>query len=334
MKISHGKKKKIKKALRVTGGLFAAVLLIYLAYRGIGKLQSRQDAKDAAQQDPGDLYYDGAWYDLRGDVDTVLLFGVDKYAEQFRAGAFINDQQADFLLLLILNNSQNTCYALPLNRDTMTQVEHLDLNGGVMETAVEQLALAHTYGSGGKDSGFNTLRAVSKLLYGVPLDHYIGISMDAVGVLADAVDGVPVLVEQDFSAVTDQLPRGQVATLTDQLALQFVRARGSVGEQTNIERMSRQQQFVTAFYPRWKEKCSAGGDAFLAETLLKLSEYMATDCSAQTLSQFNEQIDACDFVLLDAPAGEAVKGEKFMEFYVEDEPLRDTVIKLFYEKCE
>lgn len=332
MKLSHRKKRKIKKALRVTGGLFAVVAFFTTALLLIHRWELKQTVELPPQETEGDLYYGGAWYDLRQDVETLLFFGVDKYEGQLREGVFTNDQQADFLLLLVRDKSQNVCRALPLNRDTMTKITQLDLSGLPMGGQVEQLALAHTYGSGGEDSGRNTARAVSDLLYGVPVDHYVGMSMDAVAVLTDAVGGVPVMVEQDFSQVTDALPMGQETVLTGQLALQFVRARGGVGEQTNVERMSRQQQFMESFYPLWQEKCRAD-DGFLADVLLDVADYITTDCSLETLSVWQEQMADCELTLMEPPAGEAVVGERFMEFYAEEKPLRETVIGLFYEKC-
>ena len=336
-KASERQKRKIKKALRVTGGLFGAVLFFAAALFLIHRWENRPtvSAENTEEQEQeGDLYFNGAWYSLRQDLQTAVLFGVDKYTDQQEPGVFINYQQADYILLLVLDERDGLCRALPLNRDTMTRVSQLDLNGLPMGSRYEQLALSHTYGSGGEDSGRNVARAVSDLLYGVPVEHFIGISMDAVSVLADAVDGVPVTVEQDFSGITDQLPMGETVLLKGPLALQFVRARGSVGEQTNLERMSRQQQFMTAFYPRWREKSAAGGNDFLLDVLDKLSADMTTDCSAAFFSSLSENMESGKFVLLDPPVGEAVTGEQFMEFYVEEEALQKTVVDLFYRRCE
>ena len=36
--------------------------------------------------------------------------------------------------------------------------------------------------------------------------------------------------------------------------------------------------------------------------------------------------------VLDAPAGEAVVGDEFMEFHVDEDALQQTVIEMFYER--
>jgi len=328
-------KEQKKLFLKVLAVLIAAASIIvgwFLARRW----EQSQKIDLLSQEEEGELFYQNSWYARRSDIETILLFGVDKYERQLQEGFFTNDQQSDFLVLLIIDRTNDTCKALPLNRDTMAEITRLDLTGGAVDSFTGQLALAHTYGSGEKDSGRNTTRAVSTLLYGVKIDHYVGITMDAVGILTDAVDGVPVKVEQDFSDVLASpadLPMGQTVTLTGDLALTFVRARSGVGEQTNIERMGRQQQFMQSFYTRWKEK-AAEDELFLANTLLDLSPYMTTDCSAETLSRLNDILTDCSFTLLDAPEGESVVGQEFMEFYVDEDALKKTVVENFYRKLD
>ena len=48
---------------------------------------------------------------------------------------------------------------IQLNRDTMTEIQILGVNGEPAVTMTGQLALAHTYGSGEEDSCENTVLA-------------------------------------------------------------------------------------------------------------------------------------------------------------------------------
>lgn len=232
----------------------AAVLLLLHGW------ETRRQANDAADdpyagQEESLTYHNGAWY-ARKELETVLVMGVDKYADDAAAeDGYTNQEQADFLLLLVLDRNAGVCTALPLNRDTMTEITALGLAGERTGTFTGQLALAHTYGSGGLDSARNEGRAVSALLYGTEIDHVMAFTMDAVPVLTDAVGGVPVLVEDDFSAMTDQLPMGQEVTLRGELALTFVRGRGSMGgEKTNLNRMARQNAYLQGLYRRCRTR--------------------------------------------------------------------------------
>ncbi len=308
----------------------AAVLLLLHGW------ETRRQANDAADdpyagQEESLTYYNGAWY-ARKELETVLVMGVDKYADDAAAeDGYTNQEQADFLLLLVLDRNAGVCTALPLNRDTMTEITALGLAGERTGTFTGQLALAHTYGSGGLDSARNEGRAVSALLYGTEIDHVMAFTMDAVPVLTDAVGGVPVLVEDDFSAMTDQLPMGQEVTLRGELALTFVRGRGSMGgEKTNLNRMARQNAYLQGLYRRLQDTVQDEG--FLTQLLLELSPYLDTDCTAAQLNDLYQTVVQDRLAVLDAPAGEAVVGDEFMEFHVDEDALQQTVIELFYER--
>lgn len=308
----------------------AAVLLLLHGW------ETRRQANDAADdpyagQEESLTYYNGAWY-ARKELETVLVMGVDKYADDAaEEDGYTNQEQADFLLLLVLDRNAGVCTALPLNRDTMTEITALGLAGERTGTFTGQLALAHTYGSGGLDSARNEGRAVSGLLYGTEIDHVMAFTMDAVPVLTDAVGGVPVLVEDDFSAMTDQLPMGQEVTLRGELALTFVRGRGSMGgEKTNLNRMARQNAYLQGLYRRLQD--TAQDEGFLTQLLLELSPYLDTDCTAAQLNDLYQTVVQDKLAVLDAPAGEAVVGDEFMEFHVDEDALQQTVIELFYER--
>ena len=330
MKTQEMKKRPIGRIAAVAAILAAAAAVLLLLYGWETRRQNTETPDPYAGQEESLTYYNGAWY-ARRELETVLVMGVDKYAADTETDSYVNQEQADFLLLLVLDRNAGVCTALPLNRDTMTEITALGLAGERTGSFTGQLALAHTYGSGGLDSAHNEGRAVSTLLYGTEIDHVMAFTMDAVPVLTDAVGGVPVVVEDDFSAMTDQLPMGQEVTLRGDLALTFVRGRGSMGgEKTNLNRMARQNAYLQGLYRRLQD--TAQDEGFLTQLLLELSPYLDTDCTAAQLNELYQTVVQDRLEVLDAPAGEAVEGSEFMEFYVDEDALRQTVIDLFYEQ--
>ena len=109
------------------------------------------------------IYYDNQWYRLKDNLETVLIMGEDKFEAGEDDADYVNTRQTDFLLLLILDKTNQSCQILQLNRDTMTDIESYGVAGKSTGTFTGQLALAHTYGTGGKDSCRNTVQAVSNL---------------------------------------------------------------------------------------------------------------------------------------------------------------------------
>ena len=330
MKTQEMKKRPIGRIAAVAAILAAAAAVLLLLYGWETRRQNTETPDPYAGQEESLTYYNGAWY-ARRELETVLVMGVDKYAADTETDSYVNQEQADFLLLLVLDRNAGVCTALPLNRDTMTEITALGLAGERTGSFTGQLALAHTYGSGGLDSAHNEGRAVSTLLYGTEIDHVMAFTMDAVPVLTDAVGGVPVVVEDDFSAMTDQLPMGQEVTLRGDLALTFVRGRGSMGgEKTNLNRMARQNAYLQGLYRQLQG--AAQDEGFLTQLLLELSPYLDTDCTAAQLNDLYQTVVQDRLEVLAAPAGEAVEGSEFMEFYVDEDALRQTVIDLFYEQ--
>ena len=263
------------------------------------------------------------------NLETILVLGLDKNEYPDDSRAYINDMQGDFNLLLVLDHSTNTCSPLLLNRDTMTEITRLGVFGDEAGTFTGQLALAHTYGSGGSDSCLNAKKAVSKLLGGVSIDHYMSFTMDSVPTVNDSVGGVTVTVLDDFKNNPD-LRKGEEVTLHGEEALLYVRGRQNAGDQTNLNRMKRQEQYMTALMAKLMD--AARGDAdFLTKLTFRLGDSFQTDYSVnqlQTLADTLLEAKIESFLTID---GEAKKGEEFMEYYVDATSLEKTIQTLFYE---
>ena len=318
-----------------------ALVIVILAVIGAGLFgvrfwEERQDKAAAGDQEPAlndrpRVYYNDSWYELRDDLETFLGMGLDQYESAInQTDGYNNHQQADFLLLMIADKKSNTYTALHINRDTMAEIQRLGLNGQKLDTFTGQLALAHTYGSGGKDSCRNTVTAVSRFLYDVPIDHYFSVTMDAIPVLNDLVGGVTVHIDDDFSAVDPSLKQGKDVRLVGQQALTFVRSRGGIGDSSNLSRMERQRAFVSALYTQLSRKMQEN-EGFGRQLALKLADYTVSDLTTTELSNFAERYKDYTFVGIQSMQGEAVKGEQFMEYYVDEADLQRLVIELFFE---
>lgn len=276
-------------------------------------------------------YVNGQAYALR-DLETILLLGVDKFEGETPEG-YLNNQQADFLLLLVLDEAGETCTPIQLNRDTMTQIQILGVTGEPAGTFTGQLALAHTYGSGEEDSCENTVLAVENLLYGVGIDHYVSLTMDGVALLNDLVGGVTVEVLDDFSGIDDSLVQGEIVTLQGQQALTYVRSRGGMEDSSNLHRMERQRQYLSALQQQLKAAVQQE-DGFTLDVLLQLNEYMVSDCTVDQLSDLGDSLATYQVGDILTTPGDAQEGEEFMEFTVDEDALQQLVMDVFYEPVE
>lgn len=263
------------------------------------------------------------------NLETILVLGLDKNEYPDDSRAYINDMQGDFNLLLVLDHSTNTCSPLLLNRDTMTEITRLGVFGDEAGTFTGQLALAHTYGSGGSDSCLNSKRAVQDLL-GEDVDHYMSFTMESVPAVNDAVGGVSVTVLEDFGENYPQLKKGEEVLLTGENALIYVRGRQNVGDQTNTGRMERQEQYMSALIEKLRS-CAKENPDFLTNLTLKLGDAFQTDYTVSQLQALSELLLDCQIEPFVTLTGETRKGEEFMEFYVDEAALAQTVQNIFYQ---
>ena len=335
------------KFLKGTAAVLVAVLFLVIIMLAIAKWEKSLEVLPSAEE-PSEqsdfseseeeirenlIYYDNAWYAYRDELTTVLFMGLDKFEEDQTLNRYSNSQQSDFLLLLVFDSEQNTCIPIQINRDTIVEFPVLDIEGNNIGSTTEQLALSHTYGSGKDDSCRNTAEAVSNLLYGVDIDHYVSVTMDAVQTLNDLIGGVTVTVLDDFSGIDPALEKGKEITLHGAQALTYVRTRMGLDDSTNLHRMERQRQYMTAFHEQF-EKSITDSQELLPLALMEISSYMVSDCTADQLLELYDRLNLCDTADILTLEGEAVKEEKYMAFYPDEELLRATVIDIFYERKE
>ena len=277
------------------------------------------------------LTYNGEEYTLREDIETLLVLGLDTYADT-GLESYNNDKQADFLLLLVMDTENDTCKGIHINRDTMTEMNVLGVSGDRIGTVTQQIALSHTFGNGREVSCRNTANAVSDLL-GVKVDHYLSVTMDAVPIYNDLVGGVTLELLDDFSAVDPAMKEGETLTLTGQQALTYVRARKGLEDPSNNHRMTRQKQYLEALYERSRQ-CVQEQDGFVSKAALTMTDYLVSDCSGNKLEGLMTRFAENRLDTILSPDGKTVQGEKFMEFYPDTDHLLQTVIECFYEPAE
>lgn len=309
--------------------LILAVLLVFGAIVGIWLWEHSSSEGDPSYD--GDVVFEhrGVKYRVRDGMETVLVIGVDKYGDNVSSGSYNNDKRADFLSLLIIDHKAKSYHTLQINRDTMAEICVLGVGGQQVGTVREQIALSHTYGSGLEDSCRNTRRAVSGLLFDIPIDSYVSMTMDAVGRINDMVGGVTLTVKDDLSVFDSAMTAGVELTLTGEQALIYVRYRSGLADSSNAARMARQRQYLNALFAQCREYLTEN-DGFDTEEQKALADLLVTDLSsAKTEDLFDllRDYEQGDVVAME---GELVEREH-MEFYPDESSLKEILIELMCE---
>ena len=316
------------KILRFLGIL---VLGFAVLIGGLRILESTVFKKDQSQDEPlkrKTITVDGVDYFPRQDITVMLVMGIDQTGPVTDSGSYRNPGAADLVALLIFDEKTRECNVLCLNRDTMLEMPVLGIGGKQAGTAYGQLALAHTYGGGLEDSCENTVETVSNFLNKIRIDYYVAVNMDAIPLVNDAVGGVTVQVEDDFSAVDPTITKGEV-TLRGKQAVHYVQTRKGVGDQLNVSRLERQQAYIRGLVGKMQE--AAQEDTSFVSTLYQqLSPYLVSNCPVKTMNGFVSSSDPYTLGQIVTPEGSNVLGEQYYEFYADEEKLEELTLRLFY----
>lgn len=318
--------------------LFPGIILILVAvmlYSGLRILEATvlpTGGEEQQAETHKTITHGGIDYFPRQDITTILILGIDRYGKVEDSGAYNNRGAADMDVLAVIDHTAGAIDLLYLNRDTMVEMPVLGLGGRRAGTYFGQLALAHTYGTGLHDSCENVVTTVSDLLGGIRIDYYAAMNMDAIAILNDGVGGVTVNVTEDFSSVDPSITRGTL-TLRGNQAVNYVRTRKDVGDQLNLSRIQRQKGYIDSFVKAFRARYETD-----PEVIVSLYEdvypYLVTNCSMNAL---RGMIDRCsDFEIREvvSPEGENVLGEKYFEFYADEEALTTLTLRLFFAPKE
>lgn len=312
---------------------FAVVILVIavsliavfgFAERIINHINEPETPMDYTDTGKDNVFYEGQWYELNNEIDTVLILGIDSIESTDESRE--SSSQADFLALLIIDNEAKSFKVLHINRDTVTDIPQIDKYGSKYGTYTAQLALAHTYGGQDNMKCRNTVDAVNNLLYSVDIDHYLSLTMDAIPVLNDGMGGVTLTLEEDFTALGENFVKGAEVTLVGDEALTFVRWRSDALTTSNLDRMTRQRQYISALFDKY---VSADIDNTL-ETMLKVNEHLVSDCTINQMSDLLETLQDYTYETTLTLPGEAILGSEYVEFHVDETELQKMVVELFY----
>ncbi|WP_016825964.1 LCP family protein, partial [Streptomyces viridosporus] len=178
------------------------------------------------------------------DALNILLIGSDSRsgAENRRYGRDVGTERSDTVILLHLPAGRRSATAVSVPRDLMVDVPGC-LHRDGSRTEPEFAAFNTAFERGGSACAIRTVEKLTD----IRVDHHVVVDFHGFTKMVDAVDGVEVCLREpvDDEAAGLRLPAGRV-TLDGEQALGYVRARKSLGDGSDTERMERQQRFLGA----------------------------------------------------------------------------------------
>ncbi|MGW2447721.1 LCP family protein [Streptomyces sp. NPDC001494] len=227
-------------ALGVTAFLMASSGIGWVVY---AKLNGNITADEAAAAELAEYERERPTSLVRG-AQNILLIGSDTRAGQGNReyGRDVGSERSDTTILLHLAADRRSATAVSLPRDLMVDIPGCHKADGSRSEPVFAM-FNRAFQMGGSAC---TIRTVEKLT-DIRVDHHMVVDFSGFKEMVDAVDGVRLCLREpiDDKAARLRLPAGKV-TLDGEQALGYVRARKSLGNGSDTDRIDRQQQFLGA----------------------------------------------------------------------------------------
>ena len=329
----YNKNQKISLILMVLlTALTVAAVVIYVCDIKISRpASSKKDGSVQSQSQVGkkQIDYNGKTYEYNSNLINVLFLGIDKADDIDKTYMPGEAGQADCIMILSLDETTKEANIWQINRNAMTEVDLYDISGNAYKTIKKQLATQYAYCVGGSRSCFATEETVAKMLYDLPIDGYVSLSVEGISEINDALGGVTVTMTEADELVDPSFKAGADVLLKGDLAETYVRRRDINVFDSVSDRMRRQTTYITALISQMKNKSGSS----LYDTLSPfLDNYILTDLDAKELEALkNYQYKTDDIHYL---PGETTMGEKYEEFNIDETSLQEMLIDNFYTEVD
>ncbi|AUY50583.1 LCP family protein [Streptomyces sp. CB01881] len=248
---------------------------------------------------------------------NVLLIGSDSRAGKNSdlGGGNEGGARSDTTILLHVYADHKHAVGISIPRDALVTIPRCKLPNGTWSKEASNQMFNSAFSVGNSESGNPacTQNTVEKLT-GIRVDHTIEVNFEGFAAMTEAVDGVDVCLPNDIyeghlnpnlgKKGKIVLPKGK-QKLSGQKALDYVRLRHGIGDESDVGRMKRQQAFLASLMAKVK------GEGLSPTTLLPLADAatksMTVDPgldSAKKLMDFAlsmKSIDLHDVKFLTAP---------------------------------
>ncbi|MGW8887890.1 LCP family glycopolymer transferase [Streptomyces sp. NPDC055749] len=240
-----------KKALLWTGGVMAFVVVAGStgAYALYQKFNGNLDTIDVGDAGSKSVTADGPL--------NILIIGTDKRTGEGNEGYGDKGStgHADTNILFHVSEDRTNATAMSIPRDLMTDIPDCETKqpdgSEKVIPGTENARFNVSLGQEGRDPGC-TMRTVKEIT-GIAPNHFMMVDFNAVKELSTAVGGVKVCLAKPVKDPDSHLdlPAG-VSKIQGEQALAFVRTRHSFGNQSDLDRIKIQQQFLGSMIRQMK----------------------------------------------------------------------------------
>ncbi|GGR25541.1 LCP family protein [Streptomyces netropsis] len=220
-------------------------------------------------------------------AQNILIIGSDtRGAGNGAYGTDSGTQRSDTTILLHLAADRRSATAVSLPRDLMSTIPSCRQPDG-SRTNERFAQFNWAYELAGAACTIRTVENITR----IRVDHHVIVDFNGFKRLVDAIDGVEVCLKQpvDDHEAKLRLPAGR-QVLRGEAALGYVRARYSLGNGSDTERMGRQQEFLGSLFREMQSSGVLLNPARLYPVLDAATSSLTTDAGLDTLRKLYDLV--------------------------------------------
>lgn len=280
-----------------------------------------------------DVIYKGTKYVYNDDIITLLILGIDNYQAVSPAKDGISGGQSDSIFLVVMNPDTKKIDIIAIPRDTISKIWIYDKNGDFVQTGNAQICLQHGYGDGMKLSNERALKAISYLMYDLPIHSVTSINMGAVGMLNDAIGGVTLESLDTFNYSGFSFTKGKTVTLKGHMTFSYINYRDCSRHNTASERLARQKQYISIFIKQALNAVKKDLD-IVTDVYNIISDYVVTDLKLDEMVYLASESVSYNFGEFISLQGTLDTSMRYERYYLDEEKLQELIIEKFYNKVK
>ncbi len=330
-----------RKRLLKIGAIAAACYIVVLAgiWLIFGNLEKGEDVPEAVGSLEGRFNADSVLLELNGKTYTyrnralinLLFIGIDWADVETDVTTLRYSGQSDFMMLMTIDRKKKEIHTVHIDRDTITPVRVYGPFGDYAGTKDMQICLSYAYGEDQKENCENAVWAASNFLKGVPIDYYIVVDMSGISALNDALGGVTVTLEDDFSHKDPEMVKGAQITLKGKQAEYYVRGRMGIGDGTNSSRMVRQRTFMNQAAQMLVDGMKKDLD-FIGDLFDQMEGHIETNIDRGWI--INKAYESADYErreMMTIAGTHEIGEDGFMEFHADEDALVNMLTDIYFE---
>ena len=206
---------------------------------------------------------------MKGRVN-ILVMGMD--SNEQRLGSAREDFRTDTMLLVTIDFNTGKVDMITTPRDSFVQVTKATGN-------LYKVNSAAFFGGGLCDSGFkNACDTISGVFGGLPVPYYVGVNMDGLTALVDAMGGVDYAMDIAFTGKSGRAYQEGLQHLDGAAVLDYLRVRKGYG--TDVDRQERQRKIILAVF---KQLADSGQIQNLPQIYQSLSDMVYTNLTFEQI---------------------------------------------------